>query len=74
MVSNPEGFSNNSPIIVSASGTYKKPIEIKSLHQFSDLFDIKQKTDICQLGSDDMKHKTTQKSTSLWCTIKKKKP
>ena len=44
-----------------ASDITKKPSARKPLHQFSDLFDAKQKTAARQIGAAKMKHKLTRK-------------
>ena len=51
MVSNPEGITENSPI---SSGPYvseKTPSVRKSLRQFPQILDVKQKTAVGKLGS-----------------------
>ena len=61
MISTTKGITENSPISVDASDITKKPSARKPLHQFSDLFDAKQKTAARQKGAAKMKHKLTRK-------------
>ena len=51
----------------------KKPRARKSLCQFSDLFYVKQKNTVCQLGAAKEKFKTIRKGNLLQSTIKKQK-
>ena len=69
MFSNPDGITNNSPMEVSVPDITKNPIPIKLFNQFSDLFYVKQKTDVLQLGSTKKNNKETRNGNSLWFTI-----
>ena len=52
-----------------ASVVTKKPSARKLISQIFDLFDVKQKTAVRQLGADKINHKTIRKGNSLWSTI-----
>ena len=52
MFSTPEGFTDNGTISPGFPVTVKNPISNKSLHKFSEVSDVKQKTDIRRLDSD----------------------
>ena len=54
-------------------GTTKKPSERKPLHKVSDLFDVKEETDVHQLGAAKTKHKENSKGIHLWSNIKNRK-
>ena len=51
MVSTTAGFTDNSPISPGPSVKFKKPSARKSLHQFSEVLDVKNKTCVCRLGA-----------------------
>ena len=51
MVSTPEGFAENSPMSHGPYLTIKKAYCKKSLRQFSQVLDVKQKTAIHRLGA-----------------------
>ena len=73
MVSNTEGFTDNSQISPGPSMTDKKPIIKKSLHQFYELLNVKQKTAIHRLGAAKSKQKATIAVSMLWYSIPKSK-
>ena len=50
MVSTPKGFSDNITIPPGSSVTDKKNSAIKSLHQFTEVLDVKKKTVVRRLG------------------------
>ena len=68
MVPDTEGLTENSMMEVIMKGTTNKHSA-----KFSDLFDVKQKTAVRQLGSDKMKHKEIRKGFYSWSTIKNRK-
>ena len=49
MVSPPGGLTDNIPMSLITSIPVDKPIPGKPLRQFSELLDVKQKTDVCRL-------------------------
>ena len=51
MVSNPEGFTNNSPISPMTSTPVKKPSARKLLCLFTNILDAKKKTSTRRVGS-----------------------
>ena len=51
LVSTPEGCTNNIPMIHNPSVSTKKPIAIKSLHQFIETFDVKNNTSDRRFGA-----------------------
>ena len=69
MFSNPDGITNNSPMEVSVPDITKNSIPIKLFNQFSDLFYVKQRTDVLQLGATKKNNKETRNGNYLWFTI-----
>ena len=59
MVSNNEDLTDNSKIPLRTSLPVKNPSTRKSLSQFSKVLDVKQKTFVLILGSDEPKPKAT---------------
>ena len=59
MVSTLEGFTNNSPMSPEPSVTVKNPSTRKSLSQFTEVLDIKHKTDFCRLSVAKSERKAT---------------
>ena len=60
-------------IVVDTSGTTKKPSLRKKGHQFTYPFYSKQKIYVLQFGDANMNFKATNKGTSLWYKIQKRK-
>ena len=58
---------------VSVLGTTKKPSSRRPLGKFYDLFDVKQRTAVHQLGDAYTKRKEIRKEKYLWYTIQKQK-
>ena len=50
MLSNPEGFNDNIPMSPGTYMTFKKTSSRKTLNQFSEVLDVKQKTPVGRLG------------------------
>ena len=57
MVSTPEGFTNNRPRYPITPRTLKKPSARKSLCLFTNISDVKKKTDIYRFGAAKSKRK-----------------
>ena len=69
MVSKPEGYINNSPMKPNPTVSTKMPITIKSLHQCSEILDVKHNTAVFRLGAAKEKHKAIITETLLWSNI-----
>ena len=69
MVSTPERFTYNSPISPGPSVTDKNTSASKSLHQFTELLYVKQKTSIRLLGSSKSDRKAVRSGSMLWYII-----
>ena len=54
------------------SVTVKNPNEIKSLHLFTEVFDVKNKTAVCQVGDAKLTRKAIISDSMLWSSITKK--
>ena len=52
MLSNPEGINGNIPMSPGPYMTFKKTSSRKTLNQFSEVLDVKQKTSVRRLGAD----------------------
>ena len=72
MVLTPEEFTDNSPIPPSQSVTVKYSSARKSLHQFSESFDIKPKTDVLKFCADRSKQNAIISVSMLWSGILKR--
>ena len=57
MVFNPEGFTEKSPMSTGPSVNFKKPSARKSLRQFYEVFDAKQRTAVRRLSAAKSKLK-----------------
>ena len=68
MVSTTERLTINSPTEVAASSIDKKHSARKPISNFSDIFDVKNKITVLQLGSAKKKHKAIRKGAYLWPT------
>ena len=73
MVSNPEGFTDYSPISPMTSTPVKKPGAQKSLCLFTNLLYVKQKTATRQVGYVKSKRKAIKYRTTPWSLKKKQK-
>ena len=73
MVSNPEGFTDNSPISTMTSTPVKKPTSRKSLFIFTEILDVKKKTATNQVGASKSKYKTIESVTTQWAFKPKRK-
>ena len=73
MVSNPEGFTNNSPIYTMESSPTKKTSFRKSLCIFTNIFDVKKKTATRQVGAAKSKRKAIKSGTKPWALKPKQK-
>ena len=58
LVSTPEGITENSRVSIRTSVTLNNHIAIKSLHQFSEVLDVKQKSAVRKFGSDKSNRKS----------------
>ena len=66
MVSTPEGFTNDSTIYPMTSKPVKKPSTRKSLCLFTNILDVKKKTDTRQVGFAKSKRKAIRYETTTW--------
>ena len=57
MVSTPEGFTYNIPMLYGPSVPVKNPSAIKSLCKCLETLDVKQNNAVYRLGADKSKHK-----------------
>ena len=73
MVSNPEGFTNNSPRYTMTPTAVNKPSARKSLCLFTKILDVKKKTSICRVGSAKSKRKSIKAGTTPWALKPKRK-
>ena len=73
MVSNPEGFTDDSLIYPMASTPVKKPSTIKSLCLFTNILDVKSKTSTCLFGAAKSKRKAIKYVTTPWALKPKRK-
>ena len=65
MVSTPERFTNHSKISPKPSVTVRNPSEIKSLHLFTEVWDVKKKTTLRQVGDNKSKCKAIRAGSML---------
>ena len=73
MVSNPEGFTNNSPISPMTSTPVKKPNARKSLCIFTNILYLKEKTSTCRSKATKSENKVIESGTTTWELNKKRK-
>ena len=73
MVYTPEVFANNNPISPMTSTPVKKPSDIKSLCLFTNILDMKNKTDTRRVVADKSKHKAIKSVTIPWALKPKQK-
>ena len=66
MVLNPDGFVDNSPNVPMTSTPVKKPSASKSLCLFTNIFDVKKKTEKLCIGDAKSKRRSMKLGTSLW--------
>ena len=71
MVSSTEEFTDNSPMSPVPSVNFKNIIAIKSLHQFTQVLDIQNRTSVCRLVGAKSKFKATRAVSMLWSSIPK---
>ena len=72
VVSITEGLINNSPIYPMTPALVKKPSAIKSLCLFTNILDVKKKTDICRVGATKLRRKANKSGTTPWAMEKKR--
>ena len=70
--SNPEEFTDKSPVSLDQSEPVKNTSASKSLYLFSSVLDIKQKTYVCRLGATKSKPKSIRADNTLWLIISKR--
>ena len=73
MVSNPEVFTNNSPISPMNSTPVKKPRSRKSLCLFTNILDVKNKTAIRRVRATKSRPKEIKAGTMPWALKPKRK-
>ena len=73
MVSNPEGFKDNSPISPMTSTPVKKQSSRKSLCLFTNMLDVKNKTATRQVGAAKSNRKSIKYGTTPWSLKQKRK-
>ena len=71
MVYNPEGFTDNSPMLSRPYVPVKQLSARKSLHQCSETLDVKPNTDFHRLCDDKSKRKAIRPGIILWPIIQK---
>ena len=64
MVYTPEGFTNNRPISSMNPTPVNKPSDKKSLCLFTNILEMKKKTNICRVGSAKSKSKKIKSGTT----------
>ena len=69
MLSTPEGFTDNSPMLTGPSVTVKNSSARKSLRQFTELLYVKNKTAVRQLCADKSNRKALISGSMLWSSI-----
>ena len=73
MVSTSERFIYNSPMSTGTPIIVKKCSARKPLRLFTELLDVKKKTDVCQVGADKSERKAIRAGSMLWLSIPKSK-
>ena len=73
MVSTPERFTDNSPIPPGPSVTIINPSAAKSLHLFTEVLDVKNKSAVRRVGDPTSNHKAIRAGSMLWSSITKSK-
>ena len=66
MISTPEGFTNNSPRYPITPTPVKKPSARKSLCLFTNILDVKKKTDARRVEADKLEHNEIKSGTTPW--------
>ena len=66
MISNPEGFTDNSPIYPMTSTPVKKPSTIKSLCLFTNILDVKKESAYRWVGAAKYECKEIKYGTTPW--------
>ena len=69
MLSTPEGFTDNSPMLTGPSVTVKNSSARKSLRQLTELLYVKNKTAVRQLCADKSNRKALISGSMLWSSI-----
>ena len=67
MLSTPERSTDNSPVSPGPSVTFRNPSEIKPLHVFTEVLDVKKKTSVCRVVDDKSKRKSIR-AGSVFCS------
>ena len=73
MVCTPEGFTEDSPISHMTPTSVKKIRAQESLCLFTNILDVKKKTDNRQVGATKSKHKAIKYETTPWALKKNRK-
>ena len=73
MVSNPEGFTDNSSMSSGPYTTVKKPSARKALRQFLEVLDVKHRTSARRLGYAKSKRKAIRAGSMLWSIWSKRR-
>ena len=73
LLSNPEGFTNNSQHVHMTSTPVKKPSARKSLCLFTNILDVKPKTAKRRFVAAKSRRKAMKVGSSLWTKRKKRK-
>ena len=73
MVSTPEGVTDNSPNFPMTSTPVKKPSAGKSLCLFTNILDVKPKTEKCHILAARLKRRAMKLGTSQWTKKKNEK-
>ena len=73
MVSNPEGFTDNSPRYTMTPTPVKKPNAIKSLFLFTNILDVKKKTAILRFRDTKSNCKSIKSGNIPWALKQKQK-
>ena len=66
MVYTTEEITNDSPMLTMTQTTVKKPSARKSLHLFTNIFDVEKITDIHIVGDEKSKHTAIKAGCGLW--------
>ena len=69
----PEEIPDYSPIFLMTQKTFRKTSAGKSLCLFTNIFDVKKRTDIRCVGDDKSKHISIKSGCSLWKNKNKRK-
>ena len=72
-VSNTERFTDNIPMSNGTYATLRNPITRKSLHLFTEVFHVKNQTDVRRVGDAKSKIKEIRAGSMLWSSIKNRR-